>query len=164
VPWSSDPERFAKLALAPARVARVQSDAGTRTIQAIVDEDQLSLAIGRNGQNVRLASELTGWKIDLYSSREWLEKGGDIPLFAPLPDDEAADVPLADIEGLATATVAVLESGGYRTLNDIIDLEREDLLKLPGIAPEEADRIMAIINELTEEGSDAAAGEGGRGA
>ncbi len=156
VPWSADPERFAKLALAPAKVARVFSEPTTKTIQAVVDEDQLSLAIGRNGQNVRLASELTGWKIDLYSSREWLEKGGDIPLFAPLPDDEAADVPLADIEGLATATVAVLEAGGYRTLNDIIDLEREDLLKLPGIAPEEADRIMAIINELTEEG----AGEG----
>jgi transcription termination/antitermination protein NusA len=77
VPWSPDPERFAKLALAPARVARVFSDALSRTIQAVVDEDQLSLAIGRNGQNVRLASELTGWKIDLYSSREWLEKGGE---------------------------------------------------------------------------------------
>jgi len=71
VPWSADPERFAKLALAPARVARVFSDPATKTIQAIVDEDQLSLAIGRNGQNVRLASELTEWKIELYSSREW---------------------------------------------------------------------------------------------
>jgi N utilization substance protein A len=154
VPWSADPERFAKLALAPAKVARVFSEPATKTIQAVVDEDQLSLAIGRNGQNVRLASELTGWKIDLYSSREWLERGGDIPLFAPLPEEEAADVPLAAIEGLATATVAVLESGGYRTLNDIIDLERDDLLRLPGIAPEEADRIMAIINELTEDGAD----------
>jgi N utilization substance protein A len=165
VPWSADPERFAKLALAPAKVARVFSEAATKTIQAVVDEDQLSLAIGRNGQNVRLASELTGWKIDLYSSREWLERGGDIPLFAPLPEEDvAADVPLADIEGLVTATVAVLEAGGYRTLNDIIDLEREDLLKLPGIAPEEADRIMAIINELTEEGSEAAsAGDAGAG-
>jgi len=158
VPWSNDPERFAKLALAPAKVARVFSDPTAKTIQAVVDEDQLSLAIGRNGQNVRLASELTGWKIDLYSSREWLERGGDIPLFAPLPEDDmAADVPLSDIEGLATATVAVLESGGYRTLNDIIDLEREDLLKLPGIAPEEADRIMVILNELTTEDESSAA-------
>jgi N utilization substance protein A len=162
VPWSNDPERFAKLALAPAKVARVFSEAATKTIQAVVDEDQLSLAIGRNGQNVRLASELTGWKIDLYSSREWLERGGDIPLFAPLPeDDTAADVPLTEIEGLATATVAVLESGGYKTLNDIIDLEREDLLRLPGIAPEEADRIMAIITELTTEDSESAAGGAG---
>ena len=170
-PWSSDPERFAKLALAPAKVARVFSDPATKTIQAVVDEDQLSLAIGRNGQNVRLASELTGWKIDLYSSREWLERGGDVPLFQPLPEEEreaAADVKLSDIEGLPPATVAVLEAGGYKTLNDIIDLEREDFLKLPGIAPEEADRLMAFINEVTAEGggeendaADAAAPEGG---
>jgi transcription termination/antitermination protein NusA len=100
VPWSPDPERFAKLALAPAKVARVFSDAATKTIQAVVDEDQLSLAIGRNGQNVRLASELTGWKIDLYSSREWLERGGEGQLFAPLPEerDAEADVSLASLE------------------------------------------------------------------
>lgn len=163
VPWSSDPERFAKMALAPARVARVFSDPAGRAIQAVVDEDQLSLAIGRNGQNVRLASELTGWKIDLYSSREWLERGGEAPLFQPLPEEteEAADVKLSEIEGLGPATVAVLEDAGYRTLNDIIDLEREDFLRLPGIAPEEADRIMAMIDELTtEEGGDNGA-EGG---
>ena len=157
VPWSSDPERFAKLALAPARVARVFSDAAAKTIQAVVDEDQLSLAIGRNGQNVRLASELTGWKIDLFSSREWLDRGGEGNIFAPLPEeqDEAADVKLADI-GLPESTVAVLENASYRTLNDIIDLEREDFLKLPGIAPAEADRIMSIINELTTEDGGAA--------
>ncbi|MEO8880002.1 MAG: transcription termination factor NusA [Gemmatimonadaceae bacterium] len=161
VPWSADPERFAKLALAPARVARVFSDGVAKSIQAVVDEDQLSLAIGRNGQNVRLASELTGWKIDLYSSREWLERGGETPLFAPLPEEvsPAADVRLADIGALGPATVAVLEEAGYRTLNDIIDLDRDDFLRLPGIAPEEADRIMAMIEELTEdssgEGSDA---------
>jgi N utilization substance protein A len=153
VPWSPDPERFAKLALAPARVARVFSDALSRTIQAVVDEDQLSLAIGRNGQNVRLASELTGWKIDLYSSREWMEKGGEAPLFAPLPEEVEAevDVPLNEIEGLEVSTVAVLADAGYRTLNDILDLDRDDLVRLPGIAPEEADRIMAIIDELTTE-------------
>ena len=155
VPWSADPERFAKLALAPARVARVFSDGVAKSIQAVVDEDQLSLAIGRNGQNVRLASELTGWKIDLYSSREWLERGGETPLFAPLPEEvsPAADVRLADIGALGPATVAVLEEAGYRTLNDIIDLDRDDFLRLPGIAPEEADRIMAMIDELTEDSS-----------
>ena len=168
VPWSSDPERFARLALAPAKVARVFSDAATKTIQAIVDEDQLSLAIGRNGQNVRLASELTEWKIDLYSSREWLERGGEAPLFQPLPEeaaaDEGGDVKLGDLEGLPPATIAVLEAGGYATLNDIIDLERDDFLRLPGIAPEEADRIMKMINELSEDGADAGAGTAGEGA
>ena len=155
VPWSSDPERFAKLALAPAKVARVFSDAVSKTIQAVVDEDQLSLAIGRNGQNVRLASELTGWKIDLYSSREWLEKGGGEQLFAPLPgeveSEEAADVALSELEGMNPGTVAVLNEAGYHTLNDIIDLERDDFLRLAGIAPQEADRIIAFLEELTTE-------------
>src|SRR5215211_4849035 len=168
VPWSPDPERFARLALAPARVAKVFSDPEAKTIQAVVDEDQLSLAIGRNGQNVRLASELTGWKIDLYSSREWLERGGDQPLFAPLPGegDEMADVPLTELDGMTPELIALLEQGGYRTLNDIIDLEREDLLKLPGLEPEHADYVMSLVNELTEAGDEESEatgeGEGGR--
>ena len=161
VPWSPDPERFAKLALAPARVARVFSDPATKTIQAVVDEDQLSLAIGRNGQNVRLASELTGWKIDLYSSREWLERAGEAPLFAPLPEEgEAPDVVLSELEGMPQGTIAILEASGYRTLNDILDMEREDFLKIHGITVDEADRIVALLNELTEEGATEEAGGG----
>lgn len=161
VPWSQDPERFARLALAPARIARVFSDQAAGTIQAVVDEDQLSLAIGKNGQNVRLASELTEWKIDLYSSREWVEKASEGPMFAPLAGEEASVNPrLRDIDGMAPATVAVLEDAGYRTLDDILDLEREDFLRLAGIAPEEADRIMAIINELTTEEAAEEMGQG----
>jgi len=157
VPWSPDPERFAKLSLAPARVARVFSDPDTKTIQAIVDEDQLSLAIGRNGQNVRLASELTGWKIDLYSSREWLERGGEGPLFAPLPaaeDETATKVALRELKGLPVELVDVLEQAGHKTLQDILDLEREDVDKIAGMTPELADKLMAFLNEMTEDGGD----------
>src|SRR5512144_2325098 len=137
VPWSADPERFAKLALAPARVARVFSDPAAKTIQAIVDEDQLSLAIGRNGQSVRLASELTGWKIDLYSSREWLDRGGDAPLFAPLPpeDDSATRVPLSELAGLSPELVAILGSAGYNMLNDVLDLDREEISRIDAMTP-----------------------------
>ncbi len=87
-----------------------------KTIQAVVDEDQLSLAIGRNGQNVRLASELTGWKIDLYSSREWLERGGEGPLFAPLPPEEetVAQVPLTELKGLSPELTGILETAGLQ--------------------------------------------------
>src|SRR5690348_6311224 len=158
VPWSPDPERFAKLALAPARVARVFSDPDTKTIQAIVDEDQLSLAIGRNGQNVRLASELTGWKIDLYSSREWLERGGEGPLFAPLPpaEDEATKVSLREMKGLSPELVAVLEQAGKRTLQDIIDLDPDDIAKIEGMTPELAEKLNGFLNELTEDGDEEA--------
>ncbi len=151
VPWSPDPERFARLALAPARVAKVFSDPEAKTIQAVVDEDQLSLAIGRNGQNVRLASELTGWKIDLYSSREWLERGGEGPLFAPLPteDESSARVPLAELAGLTPELVAILGSAGYNTLGDLLDLEREDIQRVPGMTPEAAEQVMAVMAELT---------------
>jgi len=164
VPWSADPERFARLALAPARVARVFSDPAAKTIQAIVDEDQLSLAIGKNGQNVRLASELTGWKIDLYSSREWMERAAETLPFAPLPGDADSTNPrLGDIEGLPPATVAILENAGYRTLDDILDLEREDFLKLPGIMIEDADRLMAFLDELTTDSPEAGDDAGSAG-
>lgn len=164
VPWSADPERFARLALAPAKVARVFSDPATRTIQAIVDEDQLSLAIGKNGQNVRLASELTEWKIDLYSSREWMERAAETLPFAPLEGEEAdvTNPRLSDIDGLAPATVAILENAGYRRLDDILDLDREDFLKLPGIMIQDADQLMAFIDELTTEpGEEGIEGQGG---
>ncbi len=161
VPWSPDPERFARLALAPARVAKVFSDPASKTIQAVVDEDQLSLAIGRNGQNVRLASELTGWKIDLYSSREWLERGGEGPLFALPPVEEAPEthVALSQLEGLSPELVAVLDQARYTTLQDVIDLDAEEIARIPGMTAATTGELVRFLSELTEEepdGGDAA--------
>jgi N utilization substance protein A len=157
VPWSPDPERFARLSLAPARVAKVFSEPESKTIQAVVDEDQLSLAIGRNGQNVRLASELTGWKIDLYSSREWLERGGEGPLFAlaPLEEEDAgvAQVALSELKGLSPEVLSILGTAGYSKLNDILDLEREDIDKVPGMTPAAAEELMAFLADLVAEDS-----------
>ncbi len=154
VPWHPDPEIFARRALAPAKVAKVISDSPRRVITAIVDEDQLSLAIGRNGQNVRLASQLIGWQIDLYGSREWLERGADAALFGGGEQDyEVADFSLRELD-LPLATLAALESAGYTTFLDIIDLEREDLLRVSGVEPEQADEVLKLIESLTvEEGA-----------
>ena len=154
VPWHPDPEIYARRALAPAKVAKVLSDSAKRVITAIVDEDQLSLAIGRNGQNVRLASQLIGWQIDLYGSREWLERGADAALFGGGEQDyEVADFPLRELD-LPAATLAALEGAGYTSFLDIIDLEREDLLRVPGIGPDEADEVLSLIESLTvEEGA-----------
>jgi N utilization substance protein A len=164
VPWSPDPERFARLSLAPARVAKVFSDVPSKTIQAVVDEDQLSLAIGRNGQNVRLASELIGWKIDLYSSREWLERGGEGSLFAPLPgddEDETPRVPLSQLEGLSPELVAILDQAGFGALNDVIDLEPEEIARIPGMTQGTADELVRFLTELTEEDTGDKPADGG---
>jgi transcription termination/antitermination protein NusA len=154
VPWHPDPEIYARRALAPAKVAKVLSDSSKRVITAIVDEDQLSLAIGRNGQNVRLASQLIGWQIDLYGSREWLERGADAALFGGGEQDyEVADFPLRELD-LPVATLAALEGAGYTSFLDIIDLEREDLLRVPGISADETDEVLRLIESLTvEEGA-----------
>ncbi len=160
VPWHPDPEVFAKRSLAPARVAKVISDYEARVITAIVDEDQLSLAIGRNGQNVRLASQLLGWQIDLYGSREWLERGADEALFGGGEQEyEVADFPLRELE-LPLSTLAALESAGYTTFLDIIDLEREDLLRVPGLTAEDADEVLRVIDQLTVEESASESTEG----
>jgi len=150
VPWHPDTEVFARRALAPARVSKVLSDTERQVITAIVDEDQLSLAIGRNGQNVRLASQLIGWQIDLYGSREWLERGADVSMFANQVEDqyETADFPLSELD-LPAATLVALGAAGYETFLQIIDLERRDFLGIGGIGEEDADRLLQLIDELT---------------
>jgi transcription termination/antitermination protein NusA len=151
VPWHPDPEVFARRALAPARVSKVLSDPERQVITAIVDEDQLSLAIGRNGQNVRLASQLIGWQIDLYGSREWLERGAEVSLLndAPAEDQfETADFPLSELD-LRPPTLAALSVAGYDTFLQIIDLERRDFLGIEGLGEEDADRLQQLIEELT---------------
>jgi N utilization substance protein A len=166
VPWHPDPEVYAKRALAPARVAKVISNYETRTMTAIVDEDQLSLAIGRNGQNVRLASQLIGWQLDLFGSREWLERGAEAALFGGGEEsEESSDFPLRELD-LAPATLAALEAAGYSTFFDVIDMEREDFVRIPGLGADEADRLMSEIERLTVEDEDddaasASAGEEG---
>ena len=151
VPWHPDPEVFARRALAPARVSKVISNVQRQVVTAIVDEDQLSLAIGRNGQNVRLASQLIGWQIDLYGSREWLERGADAVLFGrnlPETDLETADFPISELK-LNEGAVAALEGAGYSTFLEIIDLEEGDFRGIKDFPEDAVPRLVEIIDELT---------------
>ena len=156
VPWHPDPEIFARRALAPAKVAKVISSTERHVITAIVDEEQLSLAIGRNGQNVRLASQLIGWQIDLYSSRDWMARGAESALFGGADEYEVADFALSELDGVAPATLAALEAAGISKFSDVLDMDRADFLAVPGISEEDADVLEALIDELTvvEEPSD----------
>lgn len=158
VPWHPEPEVFARRALAPARVAKVVSDRERQVVTAIVDEDQLSLAIGRNGQNVRLASQLIGWQIDLFGSRDWMERGADMSIFAEETEEsgyETADFPLSELS-VDKATLAALEAAGYGSFLDIIDLDRSDLLAVEGVTEEAAAALLSLIEDLTVVDSEAA--------
>lgn len=164
VPWHPEPEVFARRALAPARVAKVVSDRERQVVTAIVDEDQLSLAIGRNGQNVRLASQLIGWQIDLFGSRDWMERGADMSIFAEETEEsgyETADFPLSELS-LDKATLAALEGAGYGSFLDIIDLDRADLLAVEGVTEEAAAALLSLIEDLTVVDSEAAAASGSK--
>ncbi len=150
VPWSADPERFAELALAPAKVARVFSDATTRRFRR--SSTRIS-SRSRSAGTARMCgsrpSSPAGRSTCTRAASGWSALQRRCRSRRSKSRSRRPNPKLADIDGLPPATVAVLEDAGYRTLNDIIDLEREDFLKLAGIAPEEADRIMAMIDELT---------------
>lgn len=123
-------------------------------------EDQLSLAIGRSGQNVRLASKLTGYKIDLVGKQEYLAKEEEIlfgrkpeaePEEAPVASAGGADFALVEVAGIDESVAQALAAAGFRTFDDIIDLEREDLLAVEGVDADAADVLMGVIDELTVE-------------
>jgi N utilization substance protein A len=129
VPYDEDEARFVCNALSPAEVTRVLVDETNHTMQIVVPDDQLSLAIGRKGQNVRLAAQLSGWKIDITSETKVAE------------EKEVAWASLSRIEGLSEILVQTLYNHGFRRANDIIDADAEMLGSLPGFTPDAIPRL-----------------------
>jgi len=119
VPWDDDPARFVCNALAPAEVSRVLLDDQNRAMEIIVPDDQLSLAIGRRGQNVRLASQITGWKLDINSESRVKE----MREFAT-ESFNAIAVP--------EQTQEMLYSHGFRKAQDLANAAPEMLTQFPG--------------------------------
>jgi transcription termination/antitermination protein NusA len=120
VPFDTDEARYVCNALAPAEVARVLIDEENRSMRIIVPDDQLSLAIGRRGQNVRLASQLTGWKIDIQpESKAALEK-------------EDAWISLSQIKALSEIQFQTLFNYGIRSMEKFINAENAALSSMPG--------------------------------
>ena len=105
VPWSSDPATFVANALQPAKVREARVDPETQTALVIVPDYQLSLAIGREGQNARLAARLTGWRIDIKSETQFVdEQRGPRPVVAPVVSVPAAEVEPPDGEPAPTVS------------------------------------------------------------
>jgi len=119
VPWHEDPARFVCNALAPAEVSRVLLDEDNSAMEIIVPDDQLSLAIGRRGQNVRLASQLTGWKLDINSESRVKE----MREFATRSFDAL---------GIPEQTQEMLYAHGFRKAQDVANASAEMLTQFPG--------------------------------
>ncbi len=107
VAWAPDVAQFAAAALSPAKVVRVEIDEATKTALVIVPDHQLSLAIGREGQNARLAAKLTGWRIDIKSESQIREIEAQ-KIFVDLPEEEpvAAPAEAPAVEPAASVVVA----------------------------------------------------------
>lgn len=135
VPFDQDEARFVCNALAPAEITRVLVNEGEHSMKIIVPDDQLSLAIGRRGQNVRLAAELTGWKIDIHSESKAAK------------DREDAGSSLAQIEGLTEIQIQTLYNHGFRKAEDLVLADPELLKNLPGM---KADQIESIQKNAAE--------------
>ncbi len=123
VPWHEDPARFVCNALAPAEVSRVLLDEQNRAMEIIVPDDQLSLAIGRRGQNVRLASQLTGWKLDINSESRVKEM------------HEFAKKSFTAI-GIPEQTQEMLYAHGFRKAQDVANASPDMLTQFPGFVME----------------------------
>ncbi|RKH38745.1 transcription termination factor NusA [Corallococcus llansteffanensis] len=123
VPYDEDPARFVCSALAPAEVSRVIIDEANHAMELIVPDDQLSLAIGRRGQNVRLAAQLTGWKLDINSESRVREMR------------EFASRSLGALPGVNEMLVETLYAHGFRQARDVADANAEMLAQIPGIDP-----------------------------
>jgi N utilization substance protein A len=121
VPWSPDPARYVCSALSPAQVSKVIIDDEERSMDVIVPDDQLSLAIGRKGQNVRLAVQLTGWRIDIKSESKMRELAQWL--------SEAVSV----VEGCGDPEAELLLQQGITSLEDLSNCDPDLLTSLPGI-------------------------------
>ena len=143
IPWRDNPADFVRNALAPAEVASVLVDEASHTLHVIVADEQLSLAIGRRGQNARLAAKLVGRKVDIKSRTELAREAEEKARRA-----RAAVEGLAQVSGIGPKMVERLVDAGFNTLERLQQASGEDLRAVKGIGPKTAATILAAIQDL----------------
>ncbi len=136
VPYVEDPARFVCNAISPAEVAKVLIDETNMTMELIVPDDQLSLAIGRGGQNVRLAAQLTGWNLDIISETRLRNMMTE------------ARNNLLEFEGVTEDMIDTLFSLGYNKLEHIAQADVNELAQIPGYSVEAAEKIIAASADI----------------
>ena len=143
IEFHEDAVTFAEKALQPAKVSRVTViDSGEKHLEVVVDDSQLSLAIGKKGQNVRLAAKLLGWKIDIKSEEEKRQEV-EQQMAAMAPQ---ATTPLENVPGLGEGLVEKLSAAGVTTVEALADMTPEQLEAIEGIGPKTVEKISLAVN------------------
>jgi N utilization substance protein A len=146
IPFSEDTVAFAQKALSPAKVTRVQVvDPENKKLEVIVEDTQLSLAIGKKGQNVRLASKLIGWDIDIKSEEE---KRREIE--EQMTALTAPGTPLAQLQGVGPKTIEKIEAHGITSIEKLADMTPEQLMEIPGIGEKMVEKIYQAVHRFFE--------------
>jgi N utilization substance protein A len=139
IPWDKDPARLVCNALAPAVVSKVIVDEQNHSMDVVVAEDQLSLAIGKRGQNVRLAAQLTGWKLDIKSEKKLEEELAGIKVY------------IATIPGLGLMQAEILVNEGLKTAAEIAELSPRNLVRLLNLDEADAEKVIAAAAEMAKQ-------------
>ena len=144
IQWNEDVVTFATNAISPAKVSRVAIlDSTEKIMEMVVEDSQLSLAIGKKGQNVRLASKLIGWRIDIKSEEE---KRAEIESQINQMQ-ESVPTPIENMAGLTQSLVQKLATSGITTIEQLADLAPEDLENIPGIGSKTVEKIKDVLSE-----------------
>ncbi len=147
IPYNEDTLTFAQKSLSPAKVTRVQVvDVEEKRLEVIVEDTQLSLAIGKKGQNVRLASKLIGWNIDIKSEEEKRREIEDQMTALTSPG-----TPLTELAGVGPKTVEKLEAHGVTSIEKLADMTPEQLVEIPGIGEKMVEKIRQSVGTYFEE-------------
>ena len=141
IPYSEETVAFAQKALSPAKVTRVQIiDPERKHLEVIVEDTQLSLAIGKKGQNVRLASKLIGWSIDIKSEEEKRQE-----IEAQMVALTAPGTPLTELKGVGPKTIEKIEMHGISSVEKLADMTPEQLMEIPGIGQKMVEKIQVAV-------------------
>lgn len=151
IQWSPDPAIFAANALSPAKVSKVQvTDFQNQQLEVIVEDSQLSLAIGKKGQNVRLAAKLVGWHIDIRSDEE-MKREVAIKMEALMSSPTA---PLIAIEGIDPVVSAKLKDAGIETAEQLSHYSADDIASILDVSLDEASALADFAQSMSNQTSD----------
>src|SRR5216117_275285 len=144
IQWNDDIVAFATNSISPAKISRVSIvESAEKIMEMVVEDSQLSLAIGKKGQNVRLASKLIGWRIDIKSEEE---KRAEVESQMEQLQ-EAVPTPIDNMPGLTQSLIQKLEAAGIGTVEQLANLAPEDLQNIPGIGEKTIERISDALSE-----------------